>query len=166
MAPKRNLFTLDDQGRQPSVILLDLVMTLVANTYDRSNHWKRGQPYEAWIQREVYREWLVELLRDKTVVMITARAEKYRAATMARIEQVLGWTPAAAYFNELGLTPPQSKRRVMELHVIPVYGQPADTAYLALESNGATRAMYHAMRVAAVPVPTTAGSEWTQLPTV
>lgn len=82
------------------MILLDYVMTLVANTPDRSKHWKRGQDYRNWIAPEEYREWLVDLIRDRHAILITARAEKYREPTLARIRDVLGWEPQEAYFNE------------------------------------------------------------------
>ncbi len=47
-----------------------------------------------------------------------------------------------------------AKRRVMEKCVIPRHGDPASTRYLALESNGAIRAMYRRLGVEAVRVPT------------
>jgi hypothetical protein len=144
------------------IVLLDLVMTLVENTHDRSKHWHRGQPYTEWIDREEYRMWLVELLRGETVILMTARPERYRAATLQRLQAVTSWLPAEAYFNELGLSPPEAKRRVLTNHVYPRHGRPAQTGYLALESNAATRAMYHAEGIAAIAVPTT--TPWTALP--
>jgi len=150
--------------READVILLDYVMTLVENTGDKDKLFDRSRPYPEWIAQERYRQWLFRLIRGKHVVMITAREEKYREPTMRRIREVLGWEPQESYFNVDGVAPPESKRRVMEKHVIPKHGRPGKVAYLALESNASTRAMYKKLGVKAVRVPTEGA--WTMLPKV
>jgi hypothetical protein len=106
--------------------------------------------------------WLVDMLRTRKVILITARSSEHREQTMNRIKAVTGWEPAEAYFNEWGFSPPESKLKVLRRHVYPRHGKPAQTAYLALESNTATRAMYRREGIRAIPVPTTA--PWTAIP--
>lgn len=54
--------------------LLDLNQTLV----DREKDASRIRPFELQIERETYRQWLVEILCDSYVVLITARPVKYK----------------------------------------------------------------------------------------
>jgi hypothetical protein len=164
----RELAFMQKQTKPADVILLDYVQTLVANQHERPQFFKRGQPYTCWIEREQYREWLVGLLRDTsaTVVLITARSSKYQNATLERMEQQLGgWMPAAAYFNVANEQPPQAKRRALHEDIFSRYGDPCDTAYLALESNRQTRAMYARESIHATPVPY-GGDCWDSLPEV
>lgn len=52
--------------------LLDLNQTLV----DREKNAPRIRPFELQIERETYRQWLVEILRNSYVILITARPRK------------------------------------------------------------------------------------------
>lgn len=162
---QRELF---DAPESPDVILLDYVATLVANGHDRSKYAGRGRPYTTWIEQERYREWLVALLRQTPaqVLLVTARSQKYREPTMARMrEQLGGWMPAECYFNLADCQPPEAKRAACEQLIFPKYGLPADTKYLALESNASTRAMYARLGVYATPVPY-GRQVWSELPAV
>jgi len=142
------------------VILLDLNYTLVGNstaTFD----FRRGPD----LAGELYRAWLVALIRPLPVILVTTRAESYAAATLANIAaQTGGWQPRAAYFKperDRFLPAPEFKERVLLERVLPEYGDQAGH-YLALESNAQTRAMYAAYNIQARPVPTR--QPWPALP--
>jgi hypothetical protein len=157
-----------DRRDQADVILLDYVATLVANGHERSKYAGRGRPYTAWIEQERYRGWLVDLLKSSTatVLLVTARSQKYREPTMDRMRAALGgWMPADCYFNLHDVQPPQAKQTACDTLIFPTYGQPGHTRYLALESNKATRAMYARLGVYATPVPY-AAPVWSSLPGV
>jgi hypothetical protein len=113
------------------IVLLDLNYTLVA---ERSP--------DASQAAETYRRWLVPLLRDRYVILITARPHAQRESTLARIREQLGWVPDEAWFNERDLPPPACKRDILERHVLPKHGRPDTRSYVALESNPRTAAMY------------------------
>lgn len=152
-------------GREAQVVLVDYVQTLVANCHERTDHWRPGMDYRVWIGREQYREWLVELLRGhQKVVLVTARSQKYQDDTLRRIWRELHWEPYRWYFNERNLRPPESKRLALERCIYPEFGGPAETGYLALESNASTRAMYRREGITAIRVPE--DEPWRRLPTV
>jgi len=119
------------------IYLLDLNYTLVANSP------KRGappvRPFIRQIEQEEYRQWLVELLRPHRVILITARPERYREVTLARIEEKTGWSPMDAYFAQISSRPHFIKEHLLETCIFPEYGQ---DGYFGLESNPMTRAMY------------------------
>lgn len=77
--------------------LLDLNQTLV----DREKDAPRIRPFELQIECETYRQWLVELLRNEYVILMTARPYKYKWATLERIETLTNWQPQEAYFGEI-----------------------------------------------------------------
>ncbi|HPA16142.1 MAG TPA: hypothetical protein PLU30_00245 [Verrucomicrobiae bacterium] len=140
------------------IILLDLNYTLVANSP------KRGitpPPMAVRLRTERYRQWLVELVRPHPVILITARPNRWREPTLARIFQETAWQPQEAFFAELGFGgPPGIKRRILMAHVFPRHGRNAH--YLAIESNPRTRAMYARLGIMAVPI---GNRPWTRLPT-
>ncbi len=163
-----DLFTHAGAGRQAETILLDYQCTLVANGADRII-WRacygRSLPYTDWIAQEVYRAWLLPLLAGRRVVLITARPARYEVPTLARIRAELGgWQPDEWHFNPWGLPPPACKRRTLHDAVFPRHGAPDRAAYLALESNAATRAMYRREGIHAVRLPET--EPWTSLPLI
>lgn len=143
------------------VILLDLNATLSANAELRHS----TRPFQRFIDHvELYREWLVDLLRQETVVLITVRDERYRESTLARIDRLHGWQPTLALFNGFGMPSADAapiKRRHMLETVYREYGDDP-TRYLALESNWKTRAMYARLGVQAVRV--NPEKQWTTLP--
>lgn len=122
--------------RGASVILLDLFNTLVV-----PEQRVKDEPFIEHIRRERYREWVRDLCVGRTVVLITARHERYRGATLRRMREVIGWEPDYDWFNPDGSQPPVTKRQALELFVYPTFGSDPST-FVAIESNGATRAMY------------------------
>jgi hypothetical protein len=108
----------------------------------------------------------VALLRGSgcRVILITARGEQHRQATLAQIAAAAGgWQPDDAFFNERKLSPPACKHGILHRDIFPRHGTPPAARYLALESNPATRAMYAQHDIPAVPVPET---PWTALPSL
>jgi hypothetical protein len=90
---------------------------------------------------ELYRQWLVELVRPHTVVLITARPETWMIRTLDRIEEQTGWVPQDACFAPKGWwNPPAIKEHLLKKDVFPVHGEHA--RYIAIESNPRSREMY------------------------
>lgn len=128
-----------------AVILLDLNYTLVENT--REAH---RLPAVYNVELETYRQWMLPFLIAHTVVLITVRPTKHKEGTLARIRELCdGWQPHLACFNEWRVAAPVSKERCLQRDVFPIYGKPEAGAYLALESNKDTRAMYAGYGIAA-----------------
>lgn len=76
--------------------LVDLNYTLVGN----SPKWgePRITPFSRQIEQETYRQWLVDFLRDKYAILITARPIRYKEQTLARIFSQTNWQPQESYF--------------------------------------------------------------------
>jgi hypothetical protein len=120
------------------IILLDLNYTLVANN---PAHGTTPVRMEKRLAGEQYRQWLVELVRPHTVVLITARPESWMLRTLDRIEEQTGWRPQDACFAPTGWwNPPAIKEHLLKKDVFPIHGEHA--RYLAIESNPRTREMY------------------------
>jgi hypothetical protein len=120
------------------IILLDLNYTLVANS---PKHGTTPVRMEKRLANEQYRQWLVELVRPHTVVLITARPETWTIRTLDRIEEQTGWRPQYACFAPKGWwNPPAIKEHLLKKDVFPIHGEHA--RYLAIESNPRTREMY------------------------
>jgi hypothetical protein len=63
---------------------------------------------------EIYRQWLVEMLRPHRVILITARPDSWKEQTLARIAELTGWQPMDAYFDDgVTRTPPVIKRHIL-----------------------------------------------------
>lgn len=128
-------------------ILLDHNYTLVANSQDRR------RPFTEQIEIERYRPWLLDLIRPHRVILVTARPKQHRAQTLASIQEKTGWQPDEAYFNgEMGgpARPHLHKRAVLRHLLANGY----DVAGLiAIESNPATRKMYHEHGVPCLTIP-------------
>lgn len=136
------------------IYLLDLNHTLVGNSRTKV------RPFTMQIAQEVYRDWLVELLRAEYVILMTARPAIHARQTLESIRAKTLWEPQEAYFNAHDLAPPDAKARMLAECVFPNHGsKPAD--FHALESNPKTRAMYARHGIQAVKVTDTA---WTRLP--
>ena len=58
-------------NKENLVVLLDLNYTLVQNSTE--NRYTR--PYKNKIRHEIYREWLIRLIEDYYVILITARPD-------------------------------------------------------------------------------------------
>ena len=120
------------------IILLDLNYTLVANS---PKHGTTPERMEKRLANEQYRQWLVELIRPHTVVLITARPETWTIKTLDRIEEQTGWRPQDACFAPRGWwNPPAIKQHLLKKVVFPIHGECA--RYIAIESNPRSREMY------------------------
>ena len=122
-----------------TIALVDLNYTLVKN----SPKWGAPKiyPFIRQIEQETYRQWLVDFLRDKYAILITARPQKYREATLERIKLLTGWQPQEAYFAEISATPPEIKEDLLLRYIFPKHGRNGKD-YFGIESNPKTRAMY------------------------
>ena len=122
-----------------TIALVDLNYTLVEN----SPKWGSPKiyPFIRQIEQETYRQWLVDFLRDKYAVLITARPQKYREATLERIKLLTDWQPQEAYFAEISATPPDIKEDLLLRYIFPKHGRNGED-YFGIESNPKTRAMY------------------------
>lgn len=122
-----------------TIALVDLNYTLVEN----SPKWGAPKiyPFIRQIEQETYRQWLVDFLRDKYAILITARPQKYREATLERIKLLTGWQPQEAYFAEISATPPEIKEDLLLRYIFPKHGRNGKD-YFGIESNPKIRAMY------------------------
>ena len=122
-----------------TIALVDLNYTLVEN----SPKWGAPKiyPFIRQIEQETYRQWLVDFLRDKYAILITARPQKYREATLERIKLLTDWQPQEAYFAEISATPPDIKEDLLLRYIFPKHGSNGED-YFGIESNPKTRAMY------------------------
>lgn len=122
-----------------TIALVDLNYTLVEN----SPKWGAPKiyPFIRQIEQETYRQWLVDFLRDKYAILITARPQKYREATLERIKLLTDWQPQEAYFAEISATPPEIKEDLLLRYIFPKHGRNGED-YFGIESNPNTRAMY------------------------
>lgn len=122
-----------------TIALVDLNYTLVGN----SPKWGAPKiyPFIRQIEQETYRQWLVDFLRDKYAILITARPQKYRKVTLERIKLLTDWQPQEAYFAEISATPPEIKEDLLLRYIFPKHGRNGKD-YFGIESNPKTRAMY------------------------
>lgn len=122
-----------------TIALVDLNYTLVEN----SPKWGAPKiyPFIRQIEQETYCQWLVDFLRDKYAILITARPQKYREATLERIKLLTDWQPQEAYFAEISATPPEIKEDLLLRYIFPKHGRNGED-YFGIESNPKTRAMY------------------------
>lgn len=124
--------------------LLDLNQTLV----DREKDAPRIRPFELQIERETYRQWLVEILRDSYVILITARPVKYRQMTLERILAFTNWQPREAYFAEIKTLPHLKKEHLLRKYILPRF---KPNELFGIESNPKTRAIYSNYGIASAP---------------
>ena len=119
--------------------LVDLNYTLV----DNSPKWgePRITPFSRQIELETYRQWLVNFLRDKYAILITARPIRYKEQTLAGIFSQANWQPQEAYFAEISAPPPEIKEDLLLRYIFPKHGRNG-ADFFGIESNPKTRAMY------------------------
>ena len=119
--------------------LVDLNYTLVGN----SPKWgePRITPFSRQIEQETYRQWVVDFLRDKYAILITARPIRHKEQTLARIFSQTNWQPQEAYFAEISATPPEIKEDLLLRYIFPKHGRNGED-YFGIESNPKTRDMY------------------------
>lgn len=124
--------------------LLDLNQTLVA----REKNAPRIRPFELQVERETYRQWLVEMLRDSYAILITARPVKYKQMTLERIFALTNWQPQESYFAEIKTLPQLKKEHLLRKYILPRYS-PAEL--FGVESNPKTRAVYSNYGIVSAP---------------
>lgn len=131
-----------------TIALLDLNFTLVENSLDKK---KQRGPYDSKIALETYRQWLVELLREQTVLLCTVRHERFQAQTLERVRILTGWQPNECYFNPTDDYRGYVVKKVyLEQHIFPKYGTPEVQPYVGIESAAQTRAMYKKFGIPAI----------------
>ena len=137
----------DSLNTPKRIILMDLNVALSANFSEMKHH-----SFINFItSEEKYRLWLIDLLREEYVIVITARDIKWKEQTLKRIFEESGWNPQEALFNDTGISgqkAPEIKKAAMEKYVLPTHGAGAN--YLAIESNAATRSMYKKLGIKAI----------------
>lgn len=152
-------YVVNPRGASKRIILMDLNVALSENFSDMKNY-----GFVAFITfNEKFRQWLIDLLRDEYVIVITARDTRWKEATLRRILEVSGWNPQEALFNDTGIPggeAPRIKKTLMEKYVFPKHGEAAD--YLAIESNSNTRRMYAKLGVTAIDCKRE--GFWTEIP--
>lgn len=77
------------------IYLLDLNYTLV----DKGKDAPRIRPMELQIELETYRQWLIDMLKGKYVILTTARMQKYEIFTLNRIYTKTNWLPNESFFS-------------------------------------------------------------------
>lgn len=133
-------------------ILLDLNQTLV----DRAKDAPRVRPFELQIESETYRQWLVDILKNEYVILITARPEKYKRMTLAKIEALTGWQAQEAFFAEIRSYPHVKKEHLLRKYILPRVGK---DEFFGIESNPKTRAMYARYGIDSAPAITNDGEK-------
>ena len=133
------------------VCLLDLNYTLVKNQKET----RSLQPFRRRMAAEEYRTDLIERIKNDfdLVLIITARPDYQREATLENLRKKTGWLPDGVYFNELHLEPPACKERALYEYVFPMF-KGEHVEYFGIESNPETRAMYARHNIASVPYST------------
>jgi len=129
------------------IYLLDLNQTLV----DAKKDAPRIRPFELQIANETYRQWLVELLRNEYVILITARPKKYKAMTLERVQSLTNWQPQEAFFAEIRSWPHFKKAHLLRKYILPNHGKDG-RQYFGIESNPKTRAIYAQYGITSLPV--------------
>lgn len=133
--------------KETPIILLDLNYTLVGNSAQN----KYVRPYQKKIEKEEYREWLVELIKDYYVIIITARPDYQKETTIKSLKDKLNnWMPDETYFQEENDMPPVAKEKLLYKYIFPKHG--ANRSYLAIESNPRTKKMYQKYNIHSVSV--------------
>ena len=135
-------------------VLLDLNSTYASNA--SAVHQMQWGIYN--VCQEVYRSWLTELLRDREVLLLTSRPSKYQAETMKRIMSLENWQPKMSLFNSWRLRAPDAKEKMLYEYVFPMYGEPSQHEYVAIESNIKTREMFNRHGIRAITQQELAGN--------
>lgn len=140
---------MEQKGRRKlnRIVLMDLNVALSSNFGDMKRHSMENFVKEV----EEYRPWMVDLLRNEYVVLITARNIKWGVPTLTRLWKTQRWLPNEALFNDTGIdgskAPLIKKTQVLE-KVFPRHGDDI-TKYFAIESNPRTREMYSSLGIQA-----------------
>ena len=141
-------------------ILLDLNSTLSSNfreVYD-------SKSYTYDVSKEKYRLWLVNLIKEHNVILITARDDSYEKRTIDFIKAQTGWLPQKWFFKT-------KQHRFKKAHewkeiaLLSIYGNNIPKDIMALESNAETRKMFNKYGIYAVRVDDEDEYKWSKLPT-
>ena len=124
--------------------LLDLNQTLI----DKPKDAPRIRPFELQIESETYRQWLVDILKNEYVILITARPHKYKRMTLARIKALTGWSPQEAFFTEIRSWPHFKKEHLLKKYIL---SKTENVRYFGIESNPKTRAVYERYGIDSLP---------------
>ena len=135
-----------------TTILLDLNFTL-------SEHYKKLGPAfgrafgKKILERETYRGWLVEWLRESglPVYLFTVRNARYRDATIRSIAEKTGWSPDDAYFNDTGMSG-SFAAKVKSVLLDRVLQRVPGSYLYSFESNASTRSMLKKRNIRSVRI--------------
>jgi hypothetical protein len=93
------------------------------------------------IIQEEYRQWLVNLLKDKYTVLVTGRPAQYTEATIWSIAEKSQWKPDEFYFNSWGMPPRALKNRILHEYVFPQHGMKPEN-FLCIDNDHDCRVLY------------------------
>ena len=112
------------------IYLLDLNYTLV----DKEKDAPRIRPMELQIELETYRQWLIDMLKGKYVILTTARMQKYEIFTLNRIYTKTNWLPNESFFSIFRHLPHIKKEWILKWRIFPKHGNNPEQ-FFAIESN-------------------------------
>lgn len=128
------------------IYLLDLNYTLV----DKEKDAPRICPMELQIELETYRQWLIDMLKGKYVILTTARMQKYEIFTLNQIYTKTNWLPNESFFSIFRHLPHIKKEWILKWRIFPKHGNNPEQ-FFAIESNPQTRAMYAKYGIKSAP---------------
>lgn len=128
------------------IYLLDLNYALV----DKEKDAPRIRPMELQIELETYRQWLIDMLKGKYVILTTARMQKYEIFTLNRIYTKTNWLPNESFFSIFRHLPHIKKEWILKWRIFPKHGNNPEQ-FFAIESNPKTRAMYAKYGIKSAP---------------
>lgn len=128
-------------GEGEVIVMLDLNYTTVSNSRQT---WGISKDYGKQIPHELYREDLIAFLRHRhprvKVALVTHRYERFREATLRRMDKLIGWSPDSCHFNPGGFKYVADwKLQVLRERIPELY---TGRRVVAIESNSRTSAMY------------------------
>ena len=98
------------------IYLLDLNYTLV----DKEKDAPRIRPMELQIELETYRQWLIDMLKGKYVILTTARMQKYEIFTLNRIYTKTNWLPNESFFSIFRHLPHIKKEWILKWRIFTI----------------------------------------------
>lgn len=88
--------------------------------------------------------------KNEYVILITVRPKKYKAMTLAHIEELTGWKPQEAYFGEIKHYPQVTKQHLLQKYILKKRDFNHND-YFAIESNPKTRSVYEQYAINSAP---------------
>lgn len=129
------------------IILMDLNVALSSNFKEMNHHSMENFVKDV----EEFRPWMIDLLRNEYVILITARNIKWGVPTLSRIWKTQKWLPNEAVFNDTdipGSNAPLIKKTQFLNKIAARHGE-NPSIYYAIESNPRTREMYSSLGIKA-----------------